>query len=1013
MSRSRSLLLRSLVVLLLTLLLAPLVSINPPGALAKDGPAGGTPSGILSSPKEPCSIAQFDTLRAALDTSRGAWVTRLAPKAYAKFSDARNAYVKYVTRCAKKLNLNLQEAMQNVTAYDAPAKASGGQSDNGYVPRNPNAPTYTPPVASTIAPPPAKTGPFAPFATGLLFDGSPGTAAPPSALGTYSMTVFPADPRAVNADADGVNSPLGGALQFSNTLDHLRIAGGSWATWSNGYQGDVYLNLGTSLTMYMPPDTRAFYFYAQANDLGTFDFTATANDGTSSYPVSITSPSGAKYFGFYAPLAGADLSSITVSCPDCGGDGFAVGEFGIHQNSGADLRLTKFSEPHDVVPAGSVFTYTIYVDNLGPDIAHQVVVTDTLLSSSDISIQSCAFSVSQGGGAITQFTCTTGNLVSTQFGTDIGTFATNSLDPLSPSSQGRLRASFRLVANIAIDVTNTTRVSSNTFDPNLNNNFAEDEITVTPVVDLQANSVFGAEVQTNGLAGKVVDTNALPAMPDPVCCNFGGTTVTAGRRLQWNTSTINAGPSPAENVEIQVLLPYGTSLIENTLTGVPITGTVTGHCMAEPAGAQRTKAICDYGEVLPGQTASLRFQLLVDPSLPVGTQLSIDSIASSDQFDKNTSNNITSIQFDSNAWGDLAISKTANGAAITDGTFFYEYDVSNKGPSWSRDVTLSDALPPEVDFVNAFIDPEGDGDANPLQCTAQAGTLLCPLGDIKPTGTQPIKVYANVHVKAGTPDGTNISDTVTLKMDTPDPFLSDNTDSLIVAVASQDLILTKTAPASAGAGEEITYNLAVNNSGPMQANTVQVMDYLPAQFKLLTLTPDQGSCQAGVEGDPLRPTVCDLGDIPSNTTVNIAVFGQVRSDTLGDTLLFNDAQVTGDVPETTLANNVDTVTTAVVATCGVIPAKPVTISPPDGKVTKKAFVLLDWSDVNCAVHYRVVVRQDSINAPNFIAVKHLPVSQYTTDPLPREHDYFWRGIACNGTGCKRSAWSKFRVITAP
>jgi uncharacterized repeat protein (TIGR01451 family) len=318
-----------------------------------------------------------------------------------------------------------------------------------------------------------------------------------------------------------------------------------------------------------------------------------------------------------------------------------------------------------------------------------------------------------------------------------------------------------------------------------------------------------------------------------------------------------------------------------------------------------------------------------------------------------------------------------------------------------------------VDFVDAFIDPEGDGDANPLLCTVQNGNLLCPLGDLKPTGTQPVKVYANVHVKPGTPDGTNISNTATFDMDTPDPFLSDNTDSVIIPVSAQDLILTKTAPAEAGAGEFITYVLAINNSGPLQAEQVQVMDYLPAQFKLYTLTPDQGSCEAGVEGDPLRPFLCDLGAIPSNTTVNVTVYGQVRSDTLGDVLLFNDAQVSGDVPETTLDNNIDTVTTAVVATCGVLPNKPVTISPPNGQSLKKATVLLDWSDVNCAVHYRVLVRQDSIANPNFLVVKKLPVSQYETPKLPRGHDYYWRGIACNGGGCKRSNWSMFTVEVLP
>ncbi|MBC7317062.1 MAG: DUF11 domain-containing protein, partial [Chloroflexi bacterium] len=151
----------------------------------------------------------------------------------------------------------------------------------------------------------------------------------------------------------------------------------------------------------------------------------------------------------------------------------------------ADLRLTKVSKPDDEVRAGETFTYTILVDNYGPSVARNVVITDTLLNSGLVTIQSCAFSVSQGGGAITQFSCTTGPVVSTQFGSDVGTFATNYLDPRSPSSQGRLRASFRLIANEAIDLNNFATVVAETPDPNMANNEAWDTLSVTAVADLE------------------------------------------------------------------------------------------------------------------------------------------------------------------------------------------------------------------------------------------------------------------------------------------------------------------------------------------------------------------------------------------------------------------------------------------------------------------------------------------------------------------------------------------------
>jgi hypothetical protein len=140
--------------------------------------------------------------------------------------------------------------------------------------------------------------------------------------------------------------------------------------------------------------------------------------------------------------------------------------------------------------------------------------------------------------------------------------------------------------------------------------------------------------------------------------------------------------------------------------------------------------------------AASREHALVDPNLPVGTQLSFDSVAFSDNFeesppvvlmqrktvavaaapaqidvpgtfDPNLSNNITSIQFDTNAFADLAITKSALGDVVTSynptlGTFTksqvansvtagelleYTLVVTHKGPSLARGVKIRDDLP--------------------------------------------------------------------------------------------------------------------------------------------------------------------------------------------------------------------------------------------------------------------------------------------------------------------------------
>ena len=165
------------------------------------------------------------------------------------------------------------------------------------------------------------------------FDGTPGTAAPPATLGPYTMTPFGADGRPLESTVSDVPDPAG-TIGFSPSLTHTRI-GGSWATWSHGYTGDVYYLIpGSQITITLPAGTKAFYFYAEPNTFDVFSVEATAQDGTTSGPIAVQGNSGAKYFGFYG-TGDATLESITITTSDT--SGLAVGEFGINPSAAVIL----------------------------------------------------------------------------------------------------------------------------------------------------------------------------------------------------------------------------------------------------------------------------------------------------------------------------------------------------------------------------------------------------------------------------------------------------------------------------------------------------------------------------------------------------------------------------------------------------------------------------------------------------------------------------------------------------
>src|SRR5436190_12608886 len=197
----------------------------------------------------------------------------------------------------------------------------------------------------------------APAVTGaVVFDGSPGTAAPPGTLGPYAMTQAAADPRPVDETVPGTALP-DGTMDFSPSAIHMTTPDGGWATWSNNYAGDVYYDSGTTLTMTLPSGTGAFYFYAEPNAFATFTVQAVAQDGTTSGPVSVNGASGATYLGFYG-MGGAQVHTITVTT-DAAAQGFAVGEFGVAR------RLSFTSAADDTVNYGSPFSFTVATSSGG------------------------------------------------------------------------------------------------------------------------------------------------------------------------------------------------------------------------------------------------------------------------------------------------------------------------------------------------------------------------------------------------------------------------------------------------------------------------------------------------------------------------------------------------------------------------------------------------------------------------------------------------------------------------
>ncbi|MCB0216578.1 MAG: DUF11 domain-containing protein, partial [Chloroflexi bacterium] len=532
----------------------------------------------------------------------------------------------------------------------------------------------------------------------------------------------------------------------------------------------------------------------------------------------------------------------------------------------ADLKVTKLVEPTTTVRAGDTFTYTIFVDNFGPSAARNVTITDTLLSSANVSIQSCAFSVSQGGGSITQFTCTTGNLVSTQFGSDIGTMRTNFVEPLSPQSQGRLRASFRLKALQAMDVTNTVRVTANTPDPDMANNMAMSGIAVTATADL-----------------------VLTAPCDPDSMRAGESTTCTFR-------VTNNGPSRAEGTRIELTVPAVFEVL--TLSGTRPGG--AAGCNAGTVGDPGDPASCDFGRLGMGQSGTMVIELRSRPDAVTDNvsdrlDVQIDAVARSTTFDPNLANNFGFEPVELRAEADLRLQKFAVGIPLAGREFHYEYQVHNEGPSVARDVTLRDFLPRELVFLSAQVDLEGAAGGVPLACDVTVGSnaLFCPLGDIPPTDGTPVYVFVNVRIPSSVPGGTFLTNSADLFLtDTPDPDTQNNTADVNVLVRSEaELAVVKTASdLNPAAGEQLMYTVSVTNNGPSDAFDVEVTDQLPQGFNYVADSDHCVEAPVGSGSLTCRPAGSDpTWILPAGQTVTFDILVELDQSVIKDEQRTNEA----------------------------------------------------------------------------------------------------------------------------
>ena len=479
----------------------------------------------------------------------------------------------------------------------------------------------------------------------------------------------------------------------------------------------------------------------------------------------------------------------------------------------ADLQTTEICD--STMQAGQTGTCNVYIDNVGPSYARNVVLTLKATSDGTFRITQATPSAGTCGalppaGTSAQVQCSLA-----------------SLQAATVSAPGRWTTTFKYTATEAQTIAPVADANSSTPDPDTSNNDATASLPVTAATDLQI--------------------TGMSASPSPVV---------AGTGLTFVVTITNAGPSTATNVVVKDAVPAG--VVINSVSAPSAT-----NCSQGVPGDSTQPTTCGFDVLAPSISRTLTISTTV---LPQTTGILHNAATvSSDTFDPDNSNNFAHTDTTVNTEADISVSMSSSPNPVVAGTSLtYRAVISNIGPSRARTVVFNEVLAPGANFGSTSISNGGSGTC--AQVVGAPSNVQCQLNDLDPG--QSVTVYTQVAVASSVPQGTTLVTTGSVSTSSNDPNLGNNSTSTSTAVnAVADLAATYTGPATYKPSTTITYVNIVSNYGPSDAVAVQLVDTLPGA-KVGNYVSDNSGGLCSIAANILT---CNLGTLPAGASRQVSV----------------------------------------------------------------------------------------------------------------------------------------------
>jgi large repetitive protein len=400
-----------------------------------------------------------------------------------------------------------------------------------------------------------------------------------------------------------------------------------------------------------------------------------------------------------------------------------------------------------------------------------------------------------------------------------------------------------------------------------------------------------SDLATENNSGIAVTTIPQPPTGDVAVTKNGPGAAGPDTDVVYTIVVSNGGPSAAENVALNDTLP-------GTMTFVSLQQSSNDLACATPAVGAGGTITCTAASLAAGATVTLTLTGHVPAGTVSGTEYTNEATVAATN-DPNEENDVaaTSLIVSST---DPAIVKTGPATVTAGSNVTYTITVTNQGPNTAMDATFTDPLPPNTTFVSVT---QNSGPA--AACDLIANTLICGTPAL---GSGLAMEFSLVLTAGNTPSITNTAETGTSSYDS-DPSNNESTAVTTVTPVA-DLSVTKTAPPSAVAGQNILFTITVTNGGPSTATNVSVSDVLPPGTTFVSVMQISGPPFAC--GNVAGTVTCTIAAFAPFVPASIVIVANVSPAATGT--IANTVTVGSTTPDPALGNNTFTTLSVPVGT---------------------------------------------------------------------------------------------------